>query len=247
MPTLSDVRAHQAAVADIATLGIAELLAFWRAQDLENAGATAGAVREFLPELFAGFVPLAAELGAGFYEDARADADVPGAYEVELAPVPEPARVSSLAGWGIAPLFKTQIVTMLDGRAATVAAPDPRLAFNLLSGGVQRVIADGARETVELNIQRDPAEPKYARHASSNACAFCALNASRGAVYRSERTAGGKYHDHCHCVAVPSWGGDYQPAPYVQAWDAAYRSASREVGTGTSAVLAHMRQSLGAS
>ena len=112
------------------------------------------------------------------------------------------------------------------------------------------MVSEGARDTVAESVDQDPAKPLFARHASANACAFCRLVATRGAVYRSAQSAGDghKYHDHCHCVVVPVWDDRYEPAPYVAGWESAYKSAYKAVGKAdTKAILAHMRLSLGAA
>lgn len=60
-----------------------------------------------------------------------------------------------------------------------------------------------------------PSKVAYARVPSGpNVCGFCLDMAARGAAFDSERAAGGdgnKYHDRCHCVAVPVWQGDDLP------------------------------------
>lgn len=281
MPALSEIRAHQRAVDDLATLSLAELVAFWRTLDTADAAASTVAMREFLPALFDSYVPMSAELGALFYDDLRAAANADGVFLAEHAPGPAAGRVQALTGWGMAPLFRE--------------APDAARALSLLSGGVQRIVSDGARETVAMNADGDPVGTTYARHASANACAFCALLATRGDAYGSKGAAervvgrgktpadeivgwrgkqakgvkargiqslGHKYHDHCHCVAVPVFPGEgYEPAPYVKKWEQAYIQGVRETPRKASktrkgaessqididAVLAHMRQNLGVS
>jgi hypothetical protein len=145
--------------------------------------------------------------------------------------MPDPGRFDTLARWGVGPLFG--------------ADPNSGLALSLLSGGLQRIVFDGGRDTSAGSAALDPAKPTYARHASANACAFCALMATRGAVYTSKdaaervgysargrtrtggtRSKGEKYHDDCHCVAVVVWPGqEYKPAPYVAKWEQAYLDA----------------------
>jgi hypothetical protein len=38
---------------------------------------------------------------------------------------------------------------------------------------------------------------------SGHPCAFCAMLESRGAIYKTERTAAFQAHNHCACVPVP--------------------------------------------
>jgi hypothetical protein len=251
--SLAEVVEYQSALSNLTILTLADLLAFWRSLDTEDAVGTTQAVREFLPDLMDTYVPLSAEIGAAFYDTARDQASASGSFAA--APVDEPnrERLQAMIGWGTAPLFRKK--SILDPATETVIYtdepdPDPRSALSRLSGGAQKEVADGARQTVVASVERDPARPMFARHASSNACAFCRMVASRGPVYRSAAAAGDghKYHDHCHCAVVPVWNDEYEPAPYVAGWNAAYKDAYKAVGKAdTTAILAHMRQSLGAA
>lgn len=245
--SLPDIQSFQASVGDVATLSLSELLSFWRTLDTADPAATAGEIRGFIADLVDGYQPVAAEVGAGFYDDARDAAGAAGRFTADLAQVPAVDRLQRLVGWAVTPLFQRGTVT--DTGVLSTEASD-QAVLSRLTAGTQQVVADGARDTVELNTERDPAKPRFARHASANACAFCALLATRGARYRSEQTAGGKYHAHCHCVAVPVFDGDgYQSAPYVESWSKAYRHATRELGgaSDVNAVLAKMRVTLGAA
>lgn len=230
MAPLREAEAHQKTVADLTTLAIRDLVTLWGSLDTADATATAVALRAALPELVQSYGSVAASLAADFYDDLREQANVRSEYTTVLADPPPAEKIAVLARWAAGPLFS--------------GTPDPELVLSRLSGGVQRSVAGVDRGTIELNTTRDPSAPRYARHASANACAFCALIASRGPVYHTETAAGGRYHDHCHCIAVPDWG-DYQPAPYVARWERAYTDATRSGARGTAEVLAHMRRTLG--
>jgi hypothetical protein len=252
--SLSEIEGFQTALDDLTTLSLADLVSFWRTLDTEDAAGSAQAVREFLPDLFDTYVPLSAELGAAFYDESRDEAGARGSFIAEPVAAVDNDRTQKTVGWAIAPLFQKKAI--LDPETETITYtdepdPDPKAALSRLSSASQLVVAEGARETIADNVDKDPAKPRYARHASSNACAFCALLATRGAVYRSAASAGEgrKYHSHCHCVPTAVWPSqDYEPAPYVAGWDSAYKVASKAAGKGGSkAILAHMRQSLGAA
>jgi hypothetical protein len=76
-----------------------------------------------------------------------------------------------------------------------------------LAGGRETVAGAGARDRLLLGWQRvlESARP----------CAFCAMLASRGPVYRT-RSSGGqdprgnvhRYHDHCACIVQPVYSTD---------------------------------------
>lgn len=248
MPSLSDIQAYQASVDDVSALALAELLRFWRGVDGEDAIPAAVAVREFLPDLVDGYAPLSSEIAASFYDEARSAAGVRGSFLADLAPGRSMDALQRMISWAVAPLFRSDPKTQ-------VAAPDTGLALSRLSGGTQLEIAESARDTIQHNGENDPAIARFARHASANACAFCALMATRGAVYRTAAAAGNgnKYHAHCHCVAYPVFEGEVDESPaYVTDWERAYRAARKAakragVMPDLQGVLPYMRQSLGAA
>lgn len=211
------------------------------------------------------------------------------------------APYEAAAGELTAQYYLEQPSTTTDFTAVTaVAAPAEQLSasarwaalqphpITALQGSASRAVMAMSRNTVLHNVAREPGA-RWARHASANACGFCRLLATRGAVYRSEASAGtvtgrsvnleladrrmiaagtmtrdqalesrstyrsarqarkrgknvgdqrigaqrgtrghgDKYHDHCHCIAVPVRPGDnYEPPPYVEQWNADYLDAS---------------------
>lgn len=67
--------------------------------------------------------------------------------------------------------------------------------------------------TVVYNATKDPYKVYWARVPSSgDACLFCIMLASRGAIYKSYESAGGEehYHENCRCSIVPFFGGRLQ-------------------------------------
>lgn len=117
-----------------------------------------------------------AALAAEWFEERREGAKVSGAFRAQAAALPSAERMEILARWGVGPLFG--------------ASPDPVTALNLVSGGLTRIVLNAGRDTIAQSTALDPSGPRYARHASANACAFCAMLATRGAVYTSEANAG---------------------------------------------------------
>ena len=233
MASLAEIVAFQTALSHLGTLSIADLVAFWRTLDIADAVGSAQAVREFVPDMLDSYVPVSAEIGAAFYDSSRDESGARGSFFAEPILSVDGDRTQEMIGWAVAPLFRSE--------------PDPGMSLSRLSGGSQRSVAEGARLTISENVDKDPAEPRYARHASVNACAFCALIATRGAVFRSAASAGDghKYHNHCHCVPVAVWPTErYEPPPYVKDWENAYVSARRD-GGGMKVILSNMRADLG--
>lgn len=80
-------------------------------------------------------------------------------------------------------------------------------AGSIGSGTVDALGMDGGREVINKAIREDRLVKLVARGTSSDPCAFCAMLASRGFVYKSEKTAYvgddvEKVHINCHCFPI---------------------------------------------
>ncbi|MFJ1754195.1 hypothetical protein [Kitasatospora sp. NPDC088134] len=78
------------------------------------------------------------------------------------------------------------------------------------SGAGGMLAQDGGRNMIHNALQDDPGAIGYYRKTDASPCYFCALMASRGAVYKSRSTAAFGAHPHCHCQAVPIFSRRYQ-------------------------------------
>ncbi|WP_406087408.1 hypothetical protein [Kitasatospora purpeofusca] len=78
------------------------------------------------------------------------------------------------------------------------------------SGAGGMLVQDGGRDAIHAALQDDPGALGYYRKTDASPCYFCALMASRGAVYKSRRTAAFGPHPHCHCQVVPIFSRRYQ-------------------------------------
>ncbi|MGW3177764.1 VG15 protein [Kitasatospora sp. NPDC001119] len=76
------------------------------------------------------------------------------------------------------------------------------------AGGM--LVQDAGRDAIHAALQDDPGAIGYYRKTDSSPCYFCALMASRGAIYKSKRTAAFGAHLHCHCQPVPIFSRRYQ-------------------------------------
>lgn len=96
-----------------------------------------------------------------------------------------------------------------------------------LAGSAQRLALAGARETVERTVRRSSEIVGWRRVTDGDPCAWCAMLASRGAVYKSAASAGDPraggtpYHDHDGCTAEPLYEHEDEPpevAALYQQW-----------------------------
>jgi hypothetical protein len=95
--------------------------------------------------------------------------------------------------------------------------------LSLLQDRVDYESKQAAGETIKYNAGIDSRHVGWARvPTGSETCSFCIMLASRGAVYKSEKTAGGHghYHSHCDCRIVPVLEGveieGYDPDYYYR-------------------------------
>lgn len=89
------------------------------------------------------------------------------------------------------------------GRAALVEA----------SGAARRIVGDGGRDTLLTVVRHDRLALGWVRVTDGDPCAFCAMLASRGPVYKTGSFAESdprfvgpgpvKVHDHCGCTVAP--------------------------------------------
>jgi hypothetical protein len=230
--TAVEVAAYAAAQDDVVALAHAELVRWWADLDVSDARAATGALEAFLLELTAAYGSVGAALAADFYDDLRERAGAPSTFRADLAdPVPA-EQAQAAARWAVGPLF---------------GGAGPRAALEHAAGSVQRLVQQPGRDTIALNVRRDPARPGWARVPRGKGCAFCRMLAGRGAVYSSAKAAGDMraFHDHCKCTATPVWRGQKLPYDAEELeWEYLAARAGADSGS-TKKVLAQMRQDEG--
>ena len=166
---------YRRAQAALSSRAVADLRKVWPRLLTMSPDKTAEALALVLAEVTDKYGPASAAIAAEWFEEMRDTAGMAGSFRATAASTPSTERLEILARWGVGPLFG--------------ASPDPVTALNLVSGGLARQVLSVGRDTLMESIASDPAGPTYARHASANACAFCAMLATRGPVYTSETNA----------------------------------------------------------
>ena len=145
---------------------------------------------------------------------------------VAVDPSPAPVNLEQLATalTVCGPVaFKAKIAATGSDEAA-LRAMTARLA-----GAAQRLTLTGDRETITQAVGDSDEIVGWRRVISARACPFCAMLASRGAVYAA-RTVAFRAHDSCHCSAEPLYEHEDEP-PWVEAlqdlWDRATSDGRR--------------------
>jgi hypothetical protein len=152
-------------------------------------------------------------LNSDYYEDARTDAEVPGAYRVpDIEPL-APERVSGAL------------------TAALDAPPD--LAQSSVEGYADLLVTSIGKNALIAAIMGDNKAQKWARVTSGKACAFCRMLATRGAVYKSDASASFVPHPRCHCTIEAVFHPEsYEPTAATRSDIALYNAAGENAEAG---------------
>jgi hypothetical protein len=185
MPLLQLTNQHRADLQQLTGLAENDLRLIW--QEFNNTSETLTGLMDVLPQLVSVYGSAAATLGADFYDELRAAEGVKGLFTAFPAEAPDLQQAHALAGW------------------AVNTGTDQGTTLTLVTGGLQRIIANQSRTSVAVSSVADPKAEGWQR-AGSGECHFCAMLVGRGEVY-SKHSADFASHDHCHCYAVPAFGG----------------------------------------
>jgi hypothetical protein len=200
--------AFRTAQTDLVTLAVADLKAFWSTLDLSSPSAVQRALLDFLPDLVQTYGEIGAALAADFYEELRdGSPDVRRLYTAVISDDVVPiAQSQASTRWALGSLWNPT------GTPAEAAAA----ALENLAGVTNRLTLIPARDTVRVNVARDPEAAGWRRVGKGDSCPFCRMLLDRGNVYSAD-TAIFAAHDHCDCLAEPAWG-EVEPVgvlPYI--------------------------------
>ncbi|WP_117198073.1 hypothetical protein [Nocardiopsis sp. TNDT3] len=208
-------RTTQTALTSLLTLGMADL---WRSLVDEQGP------REAWPVLYPQMAAMvqdqrarSAEIGRQFYAQARAEAGVPGRPPtVEVPRAPAAQLETSLAVTGL---------TSYENGRRSGRSPDEALDVTIVTvtGAAERLVAEGGRKAITESARSDREALGWFRLPGPAPCWWCAMLASRGAVYGSRESAsttedGERYHDHCACEPWPVFSRTEELPPEVQRW-----------------------------
>jgi hypothetical protein len=96
-----------------------------------------------------------------------------------------------------------------------------------LGGSVVRIVSNGGRDALRNAVKHDRRAIGYARVTALKPCAFCALLASRGPVYKSRESADFEAHDHCSCQVEPVYFRDAAWPGRGREFQALYKESTR--------------------
>ncbi|MEU5950335.1 hypothetical protein ABZ793_32995 [Micromonospora sp. NPDC047465] len=174
-----------------------------------------------------------AGLAAAYFERFRSAEGVDGTAAAQLVDPPPPVLVRETLR-----LVGVNGVTTA-AQAGLSPAQASRRGLVRVAGAATRLVLGGGRNTLAASVRRDREAEGWQRVTDGSPCAFCAMVASRGPAYTSQRTARFEAHDHCGCSAEPYYRGSRTLATnarLAEAWEVAQRQAADtgELSRGTS-------------
>lgn len=244
----SDAVQHQQAKQQALTGLLAPALASaWSVIDLNDLPATMPKYELTIAALVRKFGLGSAKIAADFYQQQRTAAHIPGRFTPKLADPAGSDEVSRSVSWATRGLWTQPNDEPLTPSAEPEleepeSVPDHiQSAQTLVKGVTQKMVVDTGRNTLLEAIKADQKCRGWAREARPNACYFCAMLSTRGAVYKSEESASFLPHDNCHCIPVPVFADNYEPPAHVRQWQADYFQATKGTHGSKNAQVAWRR------
>ncbi len=194
--------AHRLAQARLGAVTSRDMLSAWRLIDPNRLDDTVPEWLRIVEALIARNREISTGLSAAYLRQFRAiEAGTTTALRIATVPaVTEAVRTSLLVTGPITVKKATAAGLPIDEASRRGATSSARSAL--------RHSLDGGRSTITSTIEADPVALGWARATSGSPCAFCALMAGRGAVYRSEQSANFEPHDGCACQPEPIYRRD---------------------------------------
>lgn len=203
---------QRAALQVVTAAAVAKLTQLWPNLDLRDGAAVRDALKQILPPLVEEYGAAAAELAADVYTLLRDAAGITDPFDVPLVDPAFAKTLDKLVGWAVGPIFSEQ--------------HDTDMALYRITGGLQRVVANEYRDTIQNAAIVDRAAAGWQREARADGCNFCVMLAARGAVY-TEKTVDFGAHRDCHCLAVPAFVGTAKPVKAYTPTDRVITAADR--------------------
>lgn len=185
---LTSGRRQQAALRRLSAATVTATAGALRQVRSQDVGVVMDGLLDLLPAVGDEYGLAAGTLAADWYDDLRDEAGASGRFLAEPAALAGSARYRALVRWGVAPLYGA------DQDFVTTAAR--------LGGGMQRIVADGYRDTITGATLADRASRGWIREGRGE-CDWCQQYIDgevRAVAYDFPA------HDRCGCIAVPVFG-----------------------------------------
>lgn len=169
-------------------------------------------------------------LAAKDYRARREAAGIRSSFTVPMPPMPDAEQVDKVVSWSTSGLWD-KTLTLPDANPADVAEIVDN-AETQTTGALEKMVLDAGRNVTAAAVKVDRQARAFAREARPDCCAFCAMLASRGSVYKTAYDAGENhaFHNSCHCQVVPVFG-QYEMSAQARQWSADWNRLREEHGS----------------
>lgn len=201
--------AHRLAQARLGSITVQRVLASWPLLDVNDLDGSFPRWLRVVAPLVNGQRTVSATLAGNYLTTFRA-LEL-GAGVAPFAPIAAEALAADALATSLLVTGPVSIKTAV-ARGAQVAQA-AEVAQASTARAAMRHVLDGGRNTISRTVEEDGTALGWARATSGKTCAFCALVASRGPVYKSKASAlqradGKRYHDGCNCTSEPVYRDD---------------------------------------
>lgn len=226
--------AHRLAQVGLVADSLRDVLAVWKLLDPARLDSTFPDYARALIAVLSTRRDQSAAISAAYLRAFREAEGATGPFDVALARAlsHEQAMTSLLVTGPVAVKVAT--------RAGKPIEQASQVALVQTLGASARIVQSGGRDTVYDSVSRDQQAYGAARVTSGMPCSFCAMLASRGAVYRDEMSASFEAHDHCTCTSEPVYSTEdwqYPGGDQAQSWRDLYDESTADT-TGDGSVAA---------
>jgi len=204
-----------------------QFVAEWSSDNAFSGAAFTAWLSMFAPEISAAYA-LSAQAAERYYAALRGAERVPGPGVRAIVPPPAPAAlVERLVRFG------PDVVAGLVASGKSEPEATKVVKQQLVLAVTKEVLA-GGRDSISAHMAADTRVRGWQRVPAAGCCAFCAMVASRGPVFRSRQAAGGgkQWHPGCRCQPEPVWSRRSKLTPEAQRhaalWDKVRPGSFRE-------------------
>ena len=181
-----------------------DVTSLWRTVDPTNLTATFDPFAQAATTLARVRHRDSAGIASGYQERFHKAEKVAGRAIIKLAPqLVQSEALGLIRGAGLSGIINARRA----GQSPQAAA---RNGLVKVVGQMTRLVLAGGRETILGSAAADPRASRWQRVTSGEPCAFCAMLATRGAVFSAD-TADFEAHDHCSCSAEVAYEGSQMP------------------------------------
>lgn len=181
MASLKEVERVREEVTSAITLGYRDITQILEQLAGESSDVVRQVLKEYFPSIMDQYSYATGQIAAQFYEQERSLAGITAPFVAPSISLVDSGQVDSLLNWSLVPVkgFET----------GAIPSSMLTLATSRLAGGLSRLAMGNYAQTMADFASSDTAHVTYQRMPQAGCCAFCAMLATRGAVYESEAAA----------------------------------------------------------